>query len=284
MKYVKTFESFNLNETLDMFTLPVDPIPGSEDVLSDISQWVSETGEFIWNKINEFIDWCKKILNKENLKEYFSKLFEAIGELSKIQLNRASNLFFSKDYHDVEWNDINLDNVKNLYSKISNSVKEFTTDKSWSFKDDENKLQSKEGLDDKSLQLKKVINQIIGFLGKSAISVIISKIVSASLIALGVTTAPIVSTITSILILILFIWASKKKVSLEVKVMKDVRDVPGYQPKGLIGRITGWSEFAEKKVKEYQDFTQGDSPFQKLYRQKLKEQSEKIKSEQLSFS
>jgi hypothetical protein len=284
MKYVKTFESFNLNETLDMFTLPVDPTPGSEDVLSDISQWVSETGEFIWNKINEFIDWCKKILNKENLKEYFSKLFEAIGELSKIQLNRASNLFFSKDYHDVEWNDINLDNVKNLYSKISNSVKEFTTDKSWSFKDDENKLQSKEGLDDKSLQLKKVINQIIGFLGKSAISVIISKIVSASLIALGVTTAPIVSTITSILILILFIWASKKKVSLEVKVMKDVRDVPGYQPKGLIGRITGWSEFAEKKVKEYQDFTQGDSPFQKLYRQKLKEQSEKIKSEQLSFS
>ncbi len=284
MKYVKTFENFNLNETLDMFISPVNPIPGSEDVISDISQWVSETGEFIWNKINEFIDWCKKILNKENLKEYFSKLFEAIAELSKIQLNRASNLFFSKDYHDVEWNDINLDNVKNLYSKISNSVKEFTTDKSWSFKDDENKLQSKEGLDDKSLQLKKVINQIIGFLGKSAISVIISKIVSASLISLGVTTAPIVSTITSILILILFIWASKKKVSLEVKVMKDVRDVPGYQPKGLIGRITGWSEFAEKKVKEYQDFTQGDSPFQKLYRQKLKEQSEKIKSEQLSFS
>jgi hypothetical protein len=284
MNYVKKFENFNVNETLDMFTLPVDPIPGSEDVLSDISQWFSETGEFIWNKINEFIDWCNKILNKENLKEYFSKLFEAIAELSKIQLNRASNLFFSKDYHDVEWNDINLDNVKNLYSKISNSVKDFTTDKSWSFKDDENKLQSKEGLDDKSLQLKKVINQIIGFLGKSAISVIISKIVSASLIALGVTTAPIVSTITSILILILFIWASKKKVSLEVKVMKDVRDVPGYQPKGLIGRITGWSEFAEKKVKEYQDFTQGDSPFQKLYFQKLKEQSEKIKSEQLSFS
>jgi hypothetical protein len=284
MNYVKKFENFNVNETLDMFTLPVDPIPGSEDVLSDISQWFSETGEFIWNKINEFIDWCKKILNKENLKEYFSKLFEAIGELSKIQLNRASNLFFSKDYHDVEWNDINLDNVKNLYSKISNSVKEFTTDKSWSFKDDENKLQSKEGLDDKSLQLKKVINQIIGFLGKSAISVIISKIVSASLIALGVTTAPIVSTITSILILILFIWASKKKINLEIKVMKDVRDIPGYQSKGLIGRITGWSEFAEKKVKEYQDFTQGDSPFQKLYFQKLKEQSEKIKSEQLSFS
>ena len=284
MKYVKTFDSFKVNETLDMFTLPVDPIPGVEDVLSDISQWVSETGEFIWSKLTSFIDWCKKVLNKENLKEYFSKLFEAIGELSKIQLNRATNLFFSKDYHDVEWNDISLDNVKNLYSKVSDGIKTFVNDKSWSFKDDEDKLKSKEGLEDKSLQLKKIINQVIGFLGKSAISLIISKIISISLIYLGVTAAPIISTITTVLVLILFIWASKQKVSLEIKVMKDVRDIPEYKPKGLIGRITGWSEFTEKKVKEYQDFTQADSPFQKLYRQKLKEQSDKIKSEQLSFS
>lgn len=284
MKYVKTFDSFNVNETLDMFTFPVDPVPGVEDVISDISEWVSETGEFVWSKINDFIDWCKKILNKENLKEYFSKLFEAIGELSKIQLNRASNLFFSKDYHDVEWNDINLSSVKNLYSKISGGIKEFTTDKSWSLKDDEDKLKSKEGLEDKSLQLKKIINQILAFLGKSSISFIISKIISVSLIYLGVTATPIISTITTVLILILFIWASKKKINLEIKVMKDVRDIPGYQSKGLIGRITGWSEFAEKKVKEYQDFTQANSPFQKLYKQKLKEQSEKIKSENLSFS
>ena len=62
------------------------------------------------------------------------------------------------------------------------------------------------------------------------------------------------------------------------------RDIPEYKPKGLIGRITGWSEFAEKKVKEYEDFTQGDSPFQKLYRQKLKEQSEKIKQQPISFA
>jgi hypothetical protein len=284
MRYVKTFENFKTNETLDMFTLPVDPIPGMKDVMSDIGQWFSETGELIWSKITGFIDWCKKILNKEDLKEYFSKLFEAIGELSKIQLNRATNLFFSKDYHDVEWSDVNLGNVKNLYSKISDGVKGFATDKSWSFKDDESKLKSEEGLDDKSLQLKKVINQILGFLGKSVISVVISKIVSASLIALGVSAGPIVFTIASVVVLILFIWASKKKVNLEIKVMKDVRDVPGYKPKSLFSRITGWGEFAEKKVKEYQDFTQGDSPFQKLYMQKLKEQSEKIKQEPISFA
>ena len=284
MRYVKTFENFKTNETLDMFMLPVDPIPGMKDVMSDVGQWFSETGELIWNKITGFIDWCKKILNKEDLKEYFSKLFEAIGELSKIQLNRATNLFFSKDYHDVEWSDVNLGNVKNLYSKISDGIKGFATDKSWSFKDDESKLKSEEGLDDKSLQLKKVINQILGFLGKSVISVVISKIVSASLIALGVAAGPIVSTIAAVVVLILFIWASKKKVNLEIKVMKDVRDVPGYKPKSLFSRITGWGEFSEKKVKEYQDFTQGDSPFQKLYMQKLKEQSEKIKQEPISFA
>jgi hypothetical protein len=284
MRYVKTFENFKTNETLDMFTLPVDPIPGMKDVMSDIGQWFSETGELIWNKITGFIDWCKKILNKEDLKEYFSKLFEAIGELSKIQLNRATNLFFSKDYHDVEWSDVNLGNVKNLYSKINDGIKGFATDKSWSFKDDESKLKSEEGLNDKSLQLKKVINQILGFLGKSVISVVISKIVSASLIALGVAAGPIVSIIAAVVVLILFIWASKKKVNLEIKVMKDVRDVPGYEPKSLFSRITGWGEFAEKKVKEYQDFTQGDSPFQKLYMQKLKEQSEKIKQEPISFA
>ena len=284
MRYVKTFENFKTNETLDMFMLPVDPIPGMKDVMSDVGQWFSETGELIWNKITGFIDWCKKILNKEDLKEYFSKLFEAIGELSKIQLNRATNLFFSKDYHDVEWSDVNLGNVKNLYSKISDGIKGFATDKSWSFKDDESKLKSEEGLDDKSLQLKKVINQILGFLGKSVISVVISKIVSASLIALGVAAGPIVSTIAAVVVLILFIWASKKKVNLEIKVMKDVRDVPGYKPKSLFSRITGWGEFSEKKVKEYQDFTQGYSPFQKLYMQKLKEQSEKIKQEPISFA
>lgn len=284
MRYVKTFESFKTNETMDMFTLPVDPIPGMKDVMSDIGQWFSETGEFIWSKITGVIDWCKKNLNKEELKDYFSQLFTAIGEMSKIQLNRLSDFFFSKDYHDVEWSDINLTNVKNIYTKISDGVKSFATDKSWSFKDDDSKLKSEEGLEDKSLQLKKVLNQVLSFLGKSAISVIVSKIVTFVLVSLGMAAGPVVSIIAAVIVLVLFVWASKKKVNLEIKVMKDVRDVPGYKPTSIFGKITGWSEFAEKKVKEYQDFTQGESPFQKMYFQKLKEQSQKIKQEELSFS
>ena len=281
MKYISTYESFSLNETMDMFTLPVDPIPGMKDVISDIGQWFTQTGEFLWNKLTSFIDWIKSKISIPGIKEYFSQLFEAIGELSKIQLNKVTNLFFDKEYTKVEWSDLNATTVKNLYQKITTSIKEFTTDKSWSFSDDKDKLKSEEGVDDKSLKLKYWINTTLAFLGKSILSAVIHTILSKILIALGLSAGPIVATIASVVILILFIWASKKKVNLDIKVMKDVRDVPGYKPQSIIGRITGWSDFTKQKVEDYQDFTQGESQFQKLYFQRLKEQKEKIKSEEL---
>ena len=284
MKYISTYESFSVNETMDMFTLPVDPIPGMKDVISDIGQWFTQTGEFLWNKLTSFIDWIKSKISIPGIKEYFSQLFEAIGELSKIQLNKVTNLFFDKEYTKVEWSDLNATTVKNLYQKITTSIKEFTTDKSWSFSDDKDKLKSEEGVDDKSLKLKYWINTTLAFLGKSILSAVIHTILSKILIALGLSAGPIVATIASVVILILFIWASKKKVNLDIKVMKDVRDVPGYKPQSIIGRITGWSDFTKQKVEDYQDFTQGESQFQKLYFQRLKEQKEKIKSEELNFS
>ena len=284
MKYISTYESFSVNETMDMFTLPVDPIPGMKDVISDIGQWFTQTGEFLWNKLTSFIDWIKSKISIPGIKEYFSQLFEAIGELSKIQLNKVTNLFFDKEYTKVEWSDLNATTVKNLYQKITTSIKEFTTDKSWSFSDDKDKLKSEEGVDDKSLKLKYWINTTLAFLGKSILSAVIHTILSKILIALGLSAGPVVATIASVVILILFIWASKKKVNLDIKVMKDVRDVPGYKPQSIIGRITGWSDFTKQKVEDYQDFTQGESQFQKLYFQRLKEQKEKIKSEELNFS
>lgn len=284
MKYISTYESFSVNETMDMFTLPVDPIPGIKDVISDIGEWFTQTGEFLWNKLTSFIDWLKSKISIPGIKEYFSQLFEAIGELSKIQLNRVTNLFFDKEYTKVEWSDLNVGTVKNLYQKITTSIKEFTTDKSWSFSDDKDKLKSEEGVDDKSLKLKYWINTTLAFLGKSVLSAVIHAILSTILIALGLSAGPIVATIASVVILILFIWSSKKKVNLDIKVMKDVRDAPGYKPQSIIGKITGWSDFTKQKVEDYQDFTQGESQFQKLYFQRLKEQKEKIKSEELNFS
>jgi hypothetical protein len=284
MKYISTYESFSVNETMDMFTLPVDPIPGIKDVISDIGEWFTQTGEFLWNKLTSFIDWLKSKISIPGIKEYFSQLFEAIGELSKIQLNKVTNLFFDKEYTKVEWSDLNTTTVKNLYQKITTSIKEFTTDKSWSFSDDKDKLKSEEGVDDKSLKLKYWINTTLAFLGKSVLSAVVHTILSTILIALGLSAGPIFATIASVVILILFIWSSKKKVNLDIKVMKDVRDVPGYKPQSIIGKITGWSDFTKQKVEDYQDFTQGESQFQKLYFQRLKEQKEKVKSEELNFS
>lgn len=286
MKHISNFNNFSVNETLDMFTLPVDPIPGMKDVLSDIGHWFSETGEFLWEKLTSFIDWIKNKVTGfwSDSKEYLSKLFQAFGELSKIQINRLTELFFDKEYQNVDWSDLSLKTVKNLHQKITTSIKEFTTDKSWSFSDDKSKITSKEGLEDKSLKLKYWINSILSFLGKSALGALLHFLISSGLVALGLSSGPIVAAVASVLILILFIWLTKKKVKLDIKVMKDVRDVPGYKPQSIIGKITGWSEFTKKKVQEYEDFTQGDSPFQRLYFQKLKEQSEKIKEEQLNLS
>lgn len=278
MRYISTYESFKVNETMDMFTMPVDPIPGMKDVMSDIGQWISETGEIIWNKLNQFVEWISEKL--KGFKEYFSQLFQALGEMSKIQFNRITNLLFSKDYSDVSWSDMSIESVKKLYTKISDGIK----DKSWSFSDDEEKLKSEEGLKDKSLKMKYAINKILSLGSSAIISTIIGTIITKVLIALGMTAGPLVMVISSIVVIILFIWASKKKVNLEVKVMKDVRDVPGYKEKSLIGRITGFSKFGEEKIKELEDFTQGESPFQKMYYQKLKELSEKIKKEELSFN
>lgn len=282
MKHLSHYNDFTVNETMDMFTLPVDPIPGMKDVMSDIGQWLSDTGEFIWDKLTSFIDWIKNKLSK--FKDYFAQLFEAIGEMSKIQLNRITNLLFSKDYVDLEWSDLSIKSAKNFYTKISGDMKEFFTDKSWSFSDDKEKLKSEEGLKDKSLKFKFIINNILSIAGKSAISLILSNLIASALVALGVTSASVITVVCGIIILIAFIWAAKKKVNLEIKVMKDVRDVPGYKPKSLIGRITGWTEFTKAKVKDYEDFTQGESPFQKLYLQRLKEQSNKIRQEELSFN
>lgn len=286
MKYLNNYKEFSVNETLDMMFLPVDPIPGMKDVMSDIGQWLSDTGEVLWNKIMSFIDLIKNKLS--SFKDYFSQLFEAIGEMSKIQLNRITNLLFSKNYTDVEWSDVGVKSIKNLYSKISDGSKEFVKDKSWSFSDDKEKLKSEEGLKDKSLILKLVINKILSLAGKTAISIVLTNIISSLLVslgaAIGVTLGPIVAVVASIVVLIAFIWASKKKINLEIKVMKDVRDVPGYKPKSIIGKITGWEEFTKSKVKDFQDFTTSESPFQKLYFQRLKEQSQIIKKEELSFT
>ena len=57
MRYIKTYESFNINETMDMMTMPVDPIAGAADVYSDIAKAIG-------NKIDEITKLLKKFICK----------------------------------------------------------------------------------------------------------------------------------------------------------------------------------------------------------------------------
>ena len=85
MKYIKTYESFKINETEDMFFMPVDPIKGAADmykdiyneikdsVLKPIVNWLNEKGAGILNSIKP---------SKESLKKIYEFLMEHFGTIS----------------------------------------------------------------------------------------------------------------------------------------------------------------------------------------------------------
>lgn len=70
MRYIKTYESFNVNETLDMMTMPVDPIAGASDVYKDIVKAVG-------NKIGEITRSLKKaaLPEVEKIKNYLTRIY-----------------------------------------------------------------------------------------------------------------------------------------------------------------------------------------------------------------
>jgi hypothetical protein len=83
MKYLKTFESFTTNETMDMMFMPVDPIAGAGDLYSDFyKEMKSKVVKFIDNMKNE---------GKET-KEAFNLIVQASKdevELSKEQRQKV---------------------------------------------------------------------------------------------------------------------------------------------------------------------------------------------------
>lgn len=67
MKYIKTYESFNVNETMDMMFMPVDPIKGSLDVWSDI-----------WDSVKGFFKGAKELFT-EGLEKISKAFLDVLG-------------------------------------------------------------------------------------------------------------------------------------------------------------------------------------------------------------
>jgi hypothetical protein len=118
MKYIKTFESYSVNETQDMMFMPVDPIKGAADMYNDIYksikdsivqptlEWLNEKGDDILNSIKPSNESLKKIhdfmmknfgtispdLNSKNI----TKMIDVLG-LEKIKENYQED-----EWHTVE--------------------------------------------------------------------------------------------------------------------------------------------------------------------------------------
>ena len=88
MRYLKKFESFNVNETMDMMFMPVDPIKGMADVYSDIS-------DAIGNKIGEITNSLKKAAAPDvsKIKDFMIKNFgTSTPEFSKENVEKLSKV------------------------------------------------------------------------------------------------------------------------------------------------------------------------------------------------
>ncbi len=85
MRYIKTYESFNVNETMDMFTLPVDPIKGAADVYKDIYNSIKDTAikpvlEWLEDKGYDLLESIKP--SKESVKKIYDFMMKTFGTIS----------------------------------------------------------------------------------------------------------------------------------------------------------------------------------------------------------
>jgi hypothetical protein len=96
MRYIKTYEKFNLNETLDMFTMPVDPIKGMADVYGDI-----------WNSMKDYatkgVDFLEDVLDK--IKDIFYELVDKL-KIPFEKLIENIEKYFGSPAHDLTFRKI----------------------------------------------------------------------------------------------------------------------------------------------------------------------------------
>lgn len=107
MKYIKTFESYSVNETQDMMFMPVDPIKGINDVLADIKeatfQKVKEKVEANFDTINRY---ASSLITDEQSESIASILEEVLG----------------KSRFEMTYDDITLSNIFEVAKKIGGEL------------------------------------------------------------------------------------------------------------------------------------------------------------------
>ena len=100
MRYIKTYESFKVTETMDMMFMPVDPIAGSADVYKEI-------GNYIKTKLTDLVKFLgdKFDLFMEKLTSLADSIIDTIGDGAKKVLENIEKMFGSVgslSYEDVK--------------------------------------------------------------------------------------------------------------------------------------------------------------------------------------
>lgn len=95
MKHIKKFENFRIDETLDMFMMPVDPISGYEDLWNDFKDNIKvKFNEFVskvkqeGSETKEAFRLCVKAADKDIdlTKEERKKVWTQLGDIFKTVL------------------------------------------------------------------------------------------------------------------------------------------------------------------------------------------------------
>jgi len=103
MKHLKTFESFTTNETLDMMTMPVDPIKGAADMYGDVKDYLKDKFNAFEEKVEEFVDGIVEQLDADkvlsNIEKYFGKPAHDLSFKDiKLALERHNESSFADKY------------------------------------------------------------------------------------------------------------------------------------------------------------------------------------------
>ena len=267
MKYLKTQEEYSFStineiskETEELYkkygikSPDNDPFKFIGSVAGEVVKGVEDT----WKKIVEwFTEWKAKIIQNwnstwakiEGYKDLLPKIWESICDKGRDKWNEVCNYLFQKNYDEVKLSDINFTNIKRVSSDIQDKLKEFFSDKTWSFKDDLEKLKGDPELamKDKSLRLKTAINKVLTLVFSSFAVPAVHNIITQFLVGLvvkvlagigvaisGAAIGIIISVIVTIGITLLFMWLRKKQIKYEIKICDDLTNHPDIEVKSFI--------------------------------------------------